>query len=285
MRESHRAGTTASGGRTSEPFVSIVTPSLNQAAFIETTIASVESQDYPNVEHIVIDGGSSDGTIAVLKKHPHLDWLSEPDGGQSSAINKGFRRVRGEIIGWLNSDDVYNAGAIREAVAYLVTHPETALVYGDYQEIDSNGAVIDIVRVREFDLEYELNVANIIPQPSVFFRRSILDTVGFLSESYHYSFDVEYWIRIARAGLRIDHVSSVWSGFRRHSSSKTSIAPVLFWREDRAIRRLYGGRYFSRAFFVYYRNLAYRLVYRSMRKLRPLRPLTSLIRRLVFRKR
>jgi glycosyltransferase involved in cell wall biosynthesis len=268
----------AGGGGATQPLVSIVTPSLNQAEFIEQTILSVRDQDYPNIEHIVIDGGSSDGTLAILKKYPHLVWLSEPDDGQSSAINKGFKRTKGDIVAWLNSDDVYLPGAVSAAVAFLGAHPETFLVYGDYREIDSCGVVTGVVRARDFDFDYELNVRNVLPQPSVFFRRGVFERVGCLSEKYHYAFDVEYWIRIAHAGLQIDHAPLLWSSFRRHDLSKTTVAPNQFWREDRAIRRLYGGRFFSRAFFMYYRNLINQSVYRGMKHFRLLRPLALLIR-------
>ena len=113
----------------SQPLVSVVTPSFNQAAFIEETIQSVLKQDYPHIEHIVVDGGSTDGTVDILQRYPHLRWISEPDCGQSDALNKGFAMARGEILGWLNSDDTYNAGGVSTGLHCEVSHPVLALVY------------------------------------------------------------------------------------------------------------------------------------------------------------
>jgi glycosyltransferase involved in cell wall biosynthesis len=238
------------------PLVSIVTPSFNQAEFIEQTIESVRDQDYPNIQHIVIDGGSSDGTIEILKRHPQLEWLSEPDEGQSEAINKGFKRAKGEIIGWLNADDVYYPGAIREAVEYLESHPEAALVYGDFIEVEVDGRERAPVRTVAFDLNRMLNQGNLIPQPSTLFRRVVLDRVGYLNPEYHYAMDYDYWIRIAKCGLRLDHVDRCWSGFRLHRTSKTVSQSSKAWREHRRIARANGGRFLVPALYGY-RRVAY----------------------------
>ena len=249
----------------SQPLVSILTPSFNQAAFIERTIASVANQNYPNVEHIVIDGGSSDGTIEILKKYPHLDWLSEPDDGQSSAINKGFKKARGEIIGWLNSDDVYYPGAIREAVEYLQAHPETALVYSDFMEIEADDCERARVRTVPFDLERMLNQGNLIPQPSTFFRRVVFERAGYLNPDHRYAMDYDYWIRIARAGLRLDRVDRCWSGFRLHGTSKTISESSQAWREHRRISRAYGGHFLLPLFYGYRRLVYLRLANSRLR--------------------
>jgi glycosyltransferase involved in cell wall biosynthesis len=249
------------------PLVSIITPSFNQASFIERTIASVESQDYPNVEHIVIDGGSSDGTIEILEKHPHLDWLSEPDDGQSSAINKGFKKARGEIIGWLNSDDVYYPGAVREAVEYLLAHPETALVYSDFMEIEADDRERARVQTLAFDLERMLNMGNLIPQPSTLFRRLVFERAGYLNPDYRYAMDYDYWIRIAQSGLRLDRVDKCWSGFRLHGNSKTISESSRAWREHRRISRAYGGRFLVPLFYGYRRLVYLRLANSRFRSL------------------
>jgi glycosyltransferase involved in cell wall biosynthesis len=268
-------------GHESQPLVSIITPSFNQAAFIERTIASVEGQDYPNVEHIVFDGGSSDGTIEILKKHPHLDWLSEPDDGQSSAINKGFKKANGEIIGWLNSDDVYYPGAIREAVEYLQAHPETALVYSDFMEIEADDRERARVWTVPFDLERMLNQGNLIPQPSTFFRREVFDRVGYLNPDYRYAMDYDYWIRIAKSGLRLDRVDRCWSGFRLHGTSKTISESSRAWREHRRISRAYGGRFLVPLFFGYRRLVYLRLANSRLRSLGM--RVNRVLRRLGFR--
>src|SRR5664279_3562710 len=253
--------------RAERPLVSIITPSFNQAAFIERTIASIESQDYPNVEHIVIDGGSSDGTIEILKKHPHLDWLSEPDDGQSSAINKGFKKARGEIIGWLNSDDVYYPGAVREAVEYLQAHPETALVYSDFMEIEANDHERARVQTLPFDLGQMLNQGNLIPQPSTFFRRVVFERAGYLNPDHRYAMDYDYWIRIAKSGLRLDRVDRCWSGFRLHGTSKTISESSRAWREHRRISRAYGGHFLVPLFYGYRRLIYLRLANSRFRAL------------------
>jgi glycosyltransferase involved in cell wall biosynthesis len=251
----------------SQPLVSIVTPSFNQAAFIERTIASVASQDYPNVEHIVFDGGSSDGTIEILKKYPQLDWLSEPDEGQSSAINKGFKKAKGEIIGWLNSDDIYLPGAIREAVEYLQAHSETALVYSDFMEIEADDHERARVLTEPFDLERMLNRGNLLPQPSTFFRREVFDRVGYLNPDYRYAMDYDYWIRIAKSSLRLDRVDRCWSGFRLHGTSKTISEGSRAWREHRRISRAYGGRFLVPLFYGYRRLVYLRLANSRFRSL------------------
>ncbi len=124
------------------PRVSIVTPSFNQAAFLEETIQSVLSQDYPNLEYIIIDGGSTDGSVEIIKKYADklAYWVSEKDTGQADAINKGLIRVTGEIVAWLNSDDIYLPGTIRAAVEALQAHPDCGLVYGDVLSVDAKGS-------------------------------------------------------------------------------------------------------------------------------------------------
>src|SRR5438105_5021105 len=134
------------------PLVSIVTPSYNDSAIIERTILSVANQGYDKLEHLIIDGGSTDGTIQILQRYPHLKWISEKDDGQADALNKGFRMAKGEIIGWLNSDDTYNLGAIREAVSYLATHAQVGMVYSHCSVIDEKDAIIGRLNAPSFDL-------------------------------------------------------------------------------------------------------------------------------------
>ncbi len=162
------------------PLVSIVTPSYNQGAFIEETIRSVLSQDYPRIEYIVVDGGSTDGTLSILRKYgDHLTWFSEPDKGQSDAINKGFRKSHGEILAWLNSDDIYLPGAVRTAAGYLAVHPEVAMVYGDCHMVDEQGQVVGrSIWIEDFDLMRLVEDLNYIHQPAAFFCRQAFEGVG-----------------------------------------------------------------------------------------------------------
>src|SRR5437016_2863998 len=177
------------------PLVSVVTPSFNQEEYIEATIRSVLGQDYPAIEYIVVDGGSGDSTIEILKRYQgKLTWTSEKDAGQADAINKGFARARGEIVAWLNSDDTYEPGAISAAVGYLRAHPDVAMVYGEANFIDAAGKFIGrCAHVEEFDAGRLVNYSDFIVQPASFFRRSALEAVGGLDPSLHYAMDYDLW--------------------------------------------------------------------------------------------
>ena len=175
--------------------VSIITPSYNTGEYIRDTIESVISQGYPHFEHIIYDGGSTDETIKILKEYPHLIWFSESDRGQSHAINKGLRIAKGDIIGWLNSDDTYNPGAIKTAVEYFNNHPGLELVHTDCNIIDRNNIIIRPCQASEFDL-HKLLFSNNIQQMTVFLKKNILDKIGLIDEKLHYTMDREFWLRI-----------------------------------------------------------------------------------------
>lgn len=177
------------------PFVSVVTPSYNSAKFILEAIESVRQQNYPSIEHIIMDGASTDGTQEILRQYPDLIWVSEPDRGQSHALNKNFRRAQGEIIGWLNADDSYNPEAVRVVVNFFQQHPDVDVVYSDCQFIDENGNKIRHSKSQLFDLESFL-LNNYIKQPTVFMRKRVLDTVGGVDENLHYVMDKELWLRV-----------------------------------------------------------------------------------------
>lgn len=180
------------------PLVSIVTPSYNQGRFIKETIESVLSQDYRPVEYLVFDGGSTDETMAVLRSYGDVfSWVSEKDKGQSNAINKGWSRARGEILAWLNSDDIYLPGAISKAVAFLQDHPECGAVYGEGYHIEENGKIIERYPTEPFDRK-RLTETCYICQPTVFIRKEVLQEIGFLDEGLRYSMDYDLWFRIAR---------------------------------------------------------------------------------------
>jgi glycosyltransferase involved in cell wall biosynthesis len=201
------------------PSVSIITPSFNQALFIEETIQSVLQQNYPNIEYLVMDGGSTDGTQDILHRYDgQLTWVSEPDKGQANAINKGWQRSQGDIIAWLNSDDLYAPGAVRRAVETFVAHPKVAMVYGDNQGIDKAGRVLYTYTCFQMTLE-DLLCFKIIGQPTVFLRRKVLDTVGWLDESLHYLLDHDYWIRVA-ARYEIMYIPYVMAHHRMHEMAK-----------------------------------------------------------------
>jgi glycosyltransferase involved in cell wall biosynthesis len=180
------------------PLVSIVTPSYNQGRFIKETIESVLSQDYRPVEYLVFDGGSTDETREILQGYgDRFFWVSEKDKGQSNAINKGWGRARGEILAWLNSDDIYLPGAISKAVAFLQAHPEYGAVYGEGYHVEEDGKIIERYPTEPFDRK-RLTETCYICQPTVFIRRAVLRGIGFLDEDLRYCMDYDLWFRIAR---------------------------------------------------------------------------------------
>ena len=202
------------------PLVSIITPSLNQGRFIEDTIRSVLSQDYRNLEYIVIDGGSSDGTLDILRKYgDRLTWRSEPDQGQSHAINKGLRLAKGDVIGWLSSDDMYVKDAVSEAVRFLQSNPQHAMVYGDADIVDERGEKMGSYETEPFDIERFAKHCPIC-QPSAFVRSEVLATVGGLNEGLHYCMDMDLWIRIGRI-YKVGHIERRLAKCRWHPLNKT----------------------------------------------------------------
>ena len=174
-----------------KPLVSIITPSFNQGRFIEETIQSVLSQEYPNIEYLVIDGGSTDETLDILRKYEdRLRWISEPDEGQSDAINKGFQLARGEVVAWLNSDDTFLPGAVSKAVNFLVTHPEVMMVYGEGYQIDEQGRVKGRFQATEpFNLWRLIYYSDYILQQTVFMQKQVFKEVGMLDKALHYGID------------------------------------------------------------------------------------------------
>lgn len=206
--------------------VSIITPSYNQGQFIERTILSVLEQDYPNIEYIVMDGGSTDNTVEILKKYEdRLIWKSEPDKGQSDAINKGWRMATGEIIAWINSDDTYQPGAIRIVANYFFNHPKVDAVFGDGGRIDESDKKIGVFKAGPVNLRRWLYHGEIyVSQPSTFFRRSVIDRIGLLDPTLHLNMDHDYWIRMAKSGLVIRHIFVHLGNLRWHEGMKTQSA-------------------------------------------------------------
>lgn len=231
------------------PLVSIVTPSLNQGEFIEAAIRSVAEQDYPQIEHIVVDGGSTDATLDVLHRHPEVRWLSEPDDGQAAAINKGFRLARGEIFAWLNADDLYLPGAVSAAVAALREH-DAALVFGSWQQVDERGETLRRVRVVPFDYRRQLEVVNAVAQPTAFFTRAAYEAVGGVDDSYRYAMDYELWLKLGR--YKVVAIERELAAFRYHGDSKTVAEPEGFWPETWRAARSHGARLRSPLFLDYY---------------------------------
>jgi glycosyltransferase involved in cell wall biosynthesis len=202
------------------PRVTIITPSYNQAAFLEETIRSVLDQHYPDLEYMIFDGGSKDGSVEIIQRYSGslAYWVSEKDRGQADAINKGFARATGEIVAWINSDDYYLPGAIHEAVAELRSHPEVGMVYGDVISIDELGTPFNIMTCGDWDLD-DLMQFKVIGQPSVFLRRSVLEKAGYLDLSLDLLLDLELWLRVAQVAP-IRYVPRRWSAARYHAAAK-----------------------------------------------------------------
>lgn len=214
-----------------EPLVSIVTPSFNSYPFIIDNIESVKNQTYSNIEHIVIDGGSTDGTVEVLKSYSHLKWVSEKDNGQSDAINKGFKLAKGEIIGWLNSDDTYNEEAITVSVNEIVKNKEIDITCGDEKIIDENGKTIKIIKGEEVTFE-KLLFKNVIRQPTIFMRRNVIETLNGVREDLHYTMDRELWLRALLSDFKIKYIEDrVLANFRYCKGTKSKEMPILFKEE------------------------------------------------------
>lgn len=214
--------------------ISIITPSYNQARYITDTIESVLRQGYPDVQHIVMDGGSTDGTVDILRRYGHLQWVSEKDNGQSAAINEGFRRADGDILAWLNSDDYYDEGVLRCVAEYFAAHPECAFVYGNITFVDSAktrmfescGAVMTLEGLRRNP--------DVVRQPSCFWRRNVIAEVGMLDESLHLVMDYEFFLRIAKR-YELHHIDKNLSFYRCYSSNKSLSLQKRQWEELRRI--------------------------------------------------
>ncbi|WP_373499483.1 glycosyltransferase family 2 protein [Desulfococcus sp.] len=212
------------------PSISIVTPSYKQGIFIERTIESVLKQKIPGLEYIIVDGGSRDRTVDILKRYgDRVQWTSEPDRGQADAVNKGIRRSRGEIIGWLNSDDVYYDGALAAVLEYFEARPDVDILYGDAHHIDAEDRIIEPYYTEDWDYE-RLKEICFICQPSVFFRRSLAERVGLLDDRLQYCMDYEYWLRIGRT-TPFARMNRFLAGSRMYDSNKTLGARVAVHRE------------------------------------------------------
>jgi glycosyltransferase involved in cell wall biosynthesis len=210
------------------PTISVITPSFNQASFLEQSIRSVLEQDYPAVEHIVIDGGSSDGSVEILKRYENVlaYWVSEPDSGQAEAINKGWRRSSGQILAYLNSDDYYLPGALRTVAQLFIDHPHVGAVQGQARWVDERGSPL-----RESNMAIEaqqlLDSFGSLPQPAVFVRAAVVERIGYFDQTLHFGLDKDYYLR-AVANFPLLSTPEVLACMRVHSSAKSTTATARF---------------------------------------------------------
>lgn len=225
--------------------ISIITVSYNQVRFLEDNILSVISQNYANLEHIIIDAGSTDGTLDILKKYDkYIKWISEPDGGQSQGLNKGFKMATGEIIGWINSDDRLASNSLRIVSQFFNENTDELAVVGDQAIIDENGVIQKIIKSRSYDFSYLVNIARGITQNSIFFKREVFNKIGYINENLEYAMDRDFFIRLTSI-KDIPYIPVTLAEFRLQSNSKTSRGSFNFAKELIKIRRNYGSRLFS----------------------------------------
>lgn len=225
--------------------LSIVTPSYNQGDYLEETLESVLSQGIPNLEYIVMDGGSTDRSVSIIRKYEkHLAyWQSKPDGGQTQAILEGFRRATGHVLAWINSDDCYEPGTLARVQREFGQHPELELLYGDYSLIYPDGRKVAKPKI-SFDFAMSLHAFLMIPQPSAFWTRRLYDAVGGLNTRYQYAFDYDLFLRFGHH-LRerpeaIRHVQDLWARFRLHGESKSVSLQDRFLPEYEQIMAQFG---------------------------------------------
>ena len=210
--------------------MTIITPSYNQGEFLAATIDSVLAQKVPDLEYWVLDGGSTDESVALLQRYgDRLQWVSERDGGQADAVNKGLKRAKGEIIGWLNSDDIYYPDACRRVLEYFAAHPEAMVIYGRADHIDRKGDWMEEYPTEAWDYA-RLHEMCFICQPAVFFRRSAAERYGLLNDRLQYCMDYEYWLRLGKQ-VQFHYLPEKLAGSRLYAENKTLGAKSAVHRE------------------------------------------------------
>jgi glycosyltransferase involved in cell wall biosynthesis len=243
------------------PLVSIVTPSFNKGPFIEETIQSVRDQTYKNIEHIVVDAGSTDETIPVLRKYnTHLQWISEPDKGQSDAINKGWRMAKGEIIAYLNADDTYLPDTVESVVAFFEKNPDVQMVYGNGIITDEYGNNERVISHGEFTLKDLVFCRDMVFQPSVFLRREVFTTIGEVDVNLHLAMDLDYWLRTALV-YKTSYLPKSLSVAKIYQDAKSSALMFRYVKEyEYILEKLFASASIPSEIFQY-KKKAYTFIY------------------------
>ena len=267
------------------PLVSIVTPSYNQGGFIEDTILSIQNQTYPFVEHIIVDGASTDGTLHILKKYGNkINWVSEPDNGETEAVNKGFKIARGEIIGWVSSDNTLELDAIKKVVSFFKEHPEVDMVSGGANIIDKSGKFLEVIYspkvfsvkrlIRKFGSYGML-------EPATFIKKNVLEEVGMLDPSIKYAIEMDLYIRIGMK-YNVAHIPPILANVRFHPEA-TSLRKS---KEVKAEGHMLGKKYLepsiANLIFLKYLDLKRFLCYKMREK--GIHPILQKFRQKVRRK-
>ena len=225
------------------PSISVITPCYNASEFIEDALLSVHRQGGVAVEHIVVDGASTDSTREIVKRYPTTRWLSESDHGQSDAINKGFLRATGDLVGWLNADDYYLPGALAAISSATHEHPEADVIYGDCVFVDREGKILRSKVEHEFDRSVLMYFGCYIPSTSTFFRRRVIESGLLLDCDYRVCMDFEFFARLANAGLKFHYVPQVVAGFRWHGSNVSTVNAGRRAEERLRVQRRFGWQH------------------------------------------
>jgi glycosyltransferase involved in cell wall biosynthesis len=231
---------------TDRPTVSVITPSLNQGRYISSTIRSVLSQDFPRLEYLVVDAASTDNTLDVLKQYEAqfpgiMRYVSEKDRGQANALNKGVAHTHGRIIGWLNSDDTYEPGAVAAAVDFFQQHPDVDLLYGDANFVDANDQFITrCAHVEPFDWHRLVHYTDFIVQPAAFFTRAAFEAVGGADESLHFALDYDLFLKMA-AKFKVAYLPRVLANYKWCGQNKSALGGWAHLEEARRATEAFGG--------------------------------------------
>ncbi len=249
-------------GVSAKPKISIITPSFNQVQFLEATMRSVLDQNYENLEYIVIDGGSNDGSKEIIKKYSDqlAYWVSEKDEGQTHAINKGFQKATGDLVAWMNSDDTYLPGAFEKVAEYYNRYPNVDVLYADKHHIDEDGNFLHSQRYVPYRLYTFANDKMVMCNQSAFWKRDIFEKIGYLDETIQFAMDYEFFVRLGVHKLNMKHFPEFWGEQRYYSGTKTSDEKWLkiLAENHKSINAKFG---LKKSKWLKYRSLFHRLSY------------------------